>query len=146
LTVCKQAGLPLARFNQVLTGLSDLSNRIKETPGVDFNIKSGVTGGGLSQFAFKMEAAGKVRVFALLDTMTQSILKPLHDALFDLLRSLPNDGTFDQDASVKRSAEKLQKYGIAYSFDLSAATDRLPAKLTASILEKIFKIEGLGEA
>lgn len=105
-----------------------------------------MVGTGLSQLAFKAEAAGKVRVFALIDSISQSLLRPLHDACFDILRMLPNDGTFDQDASVKRSSEKVEKYGVAYSFDLSAATDRLPAKLTAAIFQDLFQIPGLGDA
>jgi hypothetical protein len=98
------------------------------------------------QFAIKEEPAGKIRVFALVDSVTQSILKPLHLALFSVLRELPNDGTFDQDASVKRCAEKAQKYGCAFSFDLSAATDRLPIELTGAIIENLFSIEHLSQA
>ena len=95
------------------------------------------------QFAIKKEAAGKIRVFALVDSITQSVMKPLHLGLFKVLRSLPNDGTFDQDASVTRCASKAQQAGKAYSFDLSAATDRLPIGLTGSIIESIFPITGL---
>jgi len=113
---------------------------------MNLNCKRSVSGTGLSQFAIKEEAAGKMRVFALVDSITQSLLRPLHDLLFEYLRNIPNDGTFDQEASVVRSAEKFQKYGIAYSFDLSAATDRLPAKLTGAILESIVKIDGFGSA
>jgi hypothetical protein len=53
----------------------------------------------IGQLAIKKEAAGKIRVFAMVDVWTQSILKPLHLALFSFLKSLPNDGTFDQTAS-----------------------------------------------
>lgn len=98
------------------------------------------------QFAIKKEAAGKIRVFALVDSVTQSVMKPLHKALFTVLRSLPNDGTFDQDASVARCTVKAAAAGKAFSFDLSAATDRLPVSLTASIIEGLFKIPGLGLA
>jgi hypothetical protein len=84
-------------------------------------------GDGLSQFATKEEAAGKIRLFALMDAVSQSTLSPLHEALFALLRKIPNDGTFDQEASIKRSQAKAIKAKCAYSFDLSAATDRLPA-------------------
>jgi hypothetical protein len=97
-------------------------------------------------FAIKREAAGKIRVFALVDSITQSVMKPVHLGLFKILRSLPNDGTFDQDTSVTRCSIKAMQYGQAFSFDLSAATDRLPVRLTASIIESIFKIEGLGLA
>lgn len=98
------------------------------------------------QFALKEEAAGKLRVFALVDCLTQSVLKPLHDSMFSLLRIIPNDGTFDQDASVKRSRDKALEFDCAFSFDLSAATDRLPSSLSALIIERLYGIPGLGEA
>jgi hypothetical protein len=129
-----------------MSSLDSLRNIIKDNPKLTFRSKESLVGTGLSQLAFKEEAAGKVRVFALIDSISQSLLRPLHDACFDILRMLPNDGTFDQDASVKRSSEKVEKYGVAYSFDLSAATDRLPAKLTAAIFQDLFQIPGLGDA
>jgi hypothetical protein len=98
------------------------------------------------QFAIKKEAAGKIRVFALVDSITQSVMKPLHLGLFKVLRQLPNDGTFDQDASVTRCSIKAQQAGKAYSFDLSAATDRLPVGLTGSIIESLFQITGLSKS
>lgn len=98
------------------------------------------------QFATKHEAAGKIRVFALVDTVTQSVMKPLHLAIFDLLSKIPNDGTFDQDAAVERCSQKAIKYNQAFSFDLSAATDRLPVVLTGAIFESLFRIQGLSQA
>lgn len=100
---------------------------------------------GLSQFALKEEAAGKIRLFALMDSITQSTLAPLHEALFALLRVIPNDGTFNQEESIRRSQFKASQAGKAYSFDLTAATDRLPATLTAQIIECIFNKPGMGE-
>jgi len=91
----------------------------------------------LGQLAFKEEAAGKLRVFALVDVWTQSLLKPLHLTLFALLRLIPNDGTFNQDESVRRSSEKAAVSGCAYSFDLSSATDRLPIIYQSAILDRI---------
>jgi hypothetical protein len=135
----------LARWRSLVSGVESLIGQIQEL-GYKLPIKRSGFGSRLSQFAIKEEAAGKVRVFALVDSWTQSVLKPLHEALFQILRSMPNDGTFNQDASVQRSIDKAAKYGCAFSFDLSAATDRLPAHLTAQILESIFAIEGLGEA
>jgi len=93
--------------------------------------------GSLGQLAFKEEAAGKLRAFALVDVWTQSLFHPLHKGLFQLLKLIPNDGTFNQDASVTRSMEKSIKGGCAYSFDLSAATDRLPIKIQIAILNRI---------
>jgi hypothetical protein len=61
--------------------------------------------------------------------------------LFDLLKSIPNDGTFDQDASVQRSKEKAEKSQCAYSFDLSSATDRLPIIFQSAILDRILPVK-----
>jgi hypothetical protein len=99
---------------------------------------------GLSQFAIKVEAAGKIRLFALMDSVTQSVLAPLHKAMFALLRIIPNDGTFDQEGSIRRSMQKAIKSNCGFSFDLTAATDRLPVILTAIIIEVIFLFTGLG--
>jgi hypothetical protein len=57
---------------------------------------------------FKQEAAGKVRVFAMVDAWTQFLLGPLHSSLFKLLKTFPTDGTFDQLAPIRR----LQSMGI----------------------------------
>jgi len=97
-----------------------------------------VPSGRIGQLSFKEEAAGKVRVFAMVDIWTQSVLKPLHDAISDILRSLPNDGTFDQAAAVKRCFAKVKSSGFSYGYDLSAATDRLPISLQVSVLSAIF--------
>nr|UPW42217.1 MAG: putative RNA dependent RNA polymerase [Inner Mongolia grassland mitovirus 7] len=94
-------------------------------------------GFNIGQFAFKEEAAGKLRVFAMVDLWTQSLMKPLHDSLFSVLRKLPNDGTFDQNASFDRAVVKSHLSGCCFGYDLSAATDRLPLVLQVSILKPL---------
>lgn len=94
--------------------------------------------GYFGQFSLKEEAAGKLRIFAIVDSITQNLLSPLHQFMFSVLKKIPNDGTFDQEASIKRSQEKAVKSNCAFSFDLSAATDRLPVSLSRKILSKIF--------
>lgn len=92
-------------------------------------LTSGLRLGSLSE---KIEAAGKVRVFAMTDVWTQSVLRPLHDGLLRVLQSLPQDGTYDQLAPIRRLYDLgHQEF---YSFDLTAATDRLPIKLQIQIL------------
>lgn len=86
----------------------------------------------------KHEPAGKVRVFAMVDIWTQNVLKPIHDAMFTFLKTLPNDGTFDQWASVQRCVEKAKRYKVSYGYDLSAATDRLPILIQSNLLNIIF--------
>jgi len=91
----------------------------------------------LGQLSFKKEAAGKLRVFAMVDVVTQSLFRPLHDLLFSILRGFPNDGTFDQSAAFARAVEKSKVTGHCFGYDLTAATDRLPIILQVSILKSI---------
>nr|WAY16617.1 putative RNA-dependent RNA polymerase [Binucleate Rhizoctonia mitovirus 7] len=85
----------------------------------------------LGRLALKHEPAGKIRVFAMCDAWTQWVLEPLHDWLFDTLRFIETDGTFDQ---MKPVISKVNKFPCAFSLDLSAATDRLPIALQVELL------------
>lgn len=89
----------------------------------------------LGRLGLKEEAAGKIRVFAMVDCFTQWLMNPLHKYLFGILRTIPMDGTFDQ-------MKPLNKVPFGerplYSFDLSAATDRLPISLQKALLSKVF--------
>ena len=98
----------------------------------------------LGRLAFKEEAAGKLRIFAMVDVITQSIMKPLHDHLFDFLRLLPNDGTHDQEKAFEYAKELASKYSASYGFDLSSATDRLPISSQESLLNGLFNSENFG--
>jgi len=98
----------------------------------------------LGKLSIKLEAAGKARVFAITDALTQSVMKPLSDAIFKLLRTLPMDGTFNQSAPLDRLVQ-LAKNGeipeqdrVFYSYDLSSATDRLPMQIQKDILGLYF--------
>lgn len=68
----------------------------------------------------------KPRVFAILDSLTQTILGPLHDDLMNLLRSIPEDCTFDHNKVATKAkllkAQHHKEYGFA---DLSDASDRI---------------------
>lgn len=87
---------------------------------------------GLGKLSFIPEPAGKIRVVAMVDSLTQMILRPLHDAVFEILRKIPQDGTFDQVAPAYRLAAK--KFKALWSYDLSAATDRFPVCLQQALL------------
>ena len=41
----------------------------------------------------KVEPAGKVRLFMIMDSLSQRLLHPLHQWVYRLLRKLPTDGT-----------------------------------------------------
>lgn len=95
------------------------------------------------------EPAGKVRVVAITDYWTQLLLRPIHKVVFGTLRTIPQDGTFDQEACVARlrdlCSRKLREHGVeftAYSYDLSAATDRVPVHVYQELLSRIIGFEG----
>lgn len=89
------------------------------------------------KLSIKEEAAGKLRVFAMVDVWSQTILKPIEQMLAVFLKDLPNDGVYDQHASELRARSKSLLTGGSFGYDLSAATDRLPLKLQSYILDLI---------
>jgi hypothetical protein len=90
---------------------------------------------GLGKLSVK-EEPGKLRIFAMVDALTQWLLYPLHTALFSMLQKIPQDGTFNQDRPVRELIERQRKAGTSkvWSFDLSAATDRIPVLLQEILL------------
>jgi len=86
----------------------------------------------LGKLGFLPEPAGKIRVFAMVDSLTQMLLKPLHEAIFEILQKISQDGTHDQHAPAKLLAERGLKH--YWSYDLSAATDRFPISLQQALL------------
>lgn len=98
----------------------------------------------VGKLAFKEEAAGKLRVFAIVDCFTQWLLYPLHKLLFSILKRVPMDGTFNQLKPVYRLLRRKPK--ALFSLDLTAATDRLPVSIQIIILnELIQEIESFGD-
>jgi len=81
------------------------------------------------------EWGGKTRIVAQLDYWTQMALSPLHDTIAHFLKLIPSDGTYNQTLVIDKVREwsALDKSSI-HSFDLTAATDRLPITLQESML------------
>jgi len=123
----------LSHLNFWLDQVGDQLHRFKEKP---YHKHVG-------RLALKEEAAGKVRVFAMVTFWDQIALGPLHKMLFSFLRSIPNDATFDQQASVTRCMIKSSEAGCSFGYDLSAATDRLPLSLQIAIIDRI--LPGVGK-
>jgi len=66
------------------------------------------------------------------------VMAPLHDWIFHILKNLPQDGTFDQTAPIRRLQRKYSssaKKKTFASLDLSAATDRLPVSLQRILIK-----------
>jgi hypothetical protein len=87
---------------------------------------------------------GKVRLIAIPSYFLQVMFKPIHDLIFGILKSLPTDSTFDQKAGLKR----IQDIGGSRlrSFDLSAATDRVPLLIQIPVLAVLFTIHGYSKS
>jgi hypothetical protein len=77
---------------------------------------------------------GKTRVIAILDYWSQAALCPLHDSLFRILRTIPQDMTFTQGA-FKDVVRSWGEGVTLHSIDLTNATDRFPIDLIGSVLE-----------
>lgn len=86
----------------------------------------------MGKLAVVYDQAGKARIVAITNWWIQVALKPLHHALFNVLKGIKEDGTFDQMKPFNKLID--QSDGRFYSFDLSAATDRLPIDLQRDIL------------
>lgn len=88
--------------------------------------------GHLGKLSIVKDVPGKSRVVGITNYWIQVSLKPLHDSILELLRHTNTDGTFDQEGAINRLPTGP---GETYSsFDLSAATDRLPIEIQKDIL------------
>jgi len=84
------------------------------------------------------EEPGKIRVFAMVNCITQTLMYPLHKWIFDRLRAIKTDGTFNQAAPVELLIKGFKKEGqFVASYDLSAATDRLPLEIQVDLLSHL---------
>lgn len=86
----------------------------------------------VGKLSVKLEAAGKIRIFAISDYWTQWMLKPLHESLFKVLSRHPCDATFDQLGKVEEFSRR--DYSFIASYDLKSATDLIPIQLYEKVL------------
>jgi len=80
------------------------------------------------------DQAGKARIVAMPSFWIQLCLRPLHDSIFRFLKSVPQDGTYNQLGPLNLLRANPNKGHDFSCYDLSAATDRLPIDLQVSIL------------
>jgi len=91
----------------------------------------------LGRLSVKLEAKGKARVFAITDWWSQGLLYHLHTYLFQILKGIGQDGTFDQSAPLRRLRRNMESTVPVFSYDLSAATDRLPVWVQIATLRAL---------
>jgi len=87
-----------------------------------------------SRLGVSPEGGGKSRIFAICDYWTQLVLKPLHSQLASLLKLQASDCTFNQSAGVPVIKQWTQERNDLFSFDLTAASDRIPISLQERLL------------
>ncbi|QKI79963.1 RNA-dependent RNA polymerase [Erysiphe necator associated mitovirus 15] len=89
-------------------------------------------GRNMGKLSIVRDVPGKSRVVGITNYWIQVSLKPLHDAILKLLKEMPTDGTYDQEGVINRLPNgPSEKYS---SYDLSAATDRLPIDVQKDVL------------
>jgi hypothetical protein len=92
----------------------------------------------LGRLATVYNQAGKARVVAMTNYFIQCGLYPIHRYLFTLLSQIRQDGTFDQYRPLKSLVDThMSTNQVFYSFDLSAATDRLPIDFQVQVLNAV---------
>lgn len=87
---------------------------------------------------FLQEPGGKLRSIASPFRLHQEALRPLGETLYDVVKSLPWDCTFDQSKAVPHIQSHLTTGGKIHSIDLSSATDHFPLSLQMTALRAIF--------
>nr|WBU98341.1 RNA-dependent RNA polymerase [Rhizophagus clarus mitovirus 3] len=93
------------------------------------------------------EWGGKVRTVAIVDYWTQMLLTPLHNTINYFLKRIEADGTFNQEKLARRVQEWTATKDVdVFSYDLTAATDRLPISLQVDILSVLLDSTTLAKA
>lgn len=73
----------------------------------------------------------KVRVIAIGDYFSQTVLRCLHFFIFRILKTIPQDCTFSQGSFT----DKIKDWTVFHSIDLTAATDRFPIQVIYQVLK-----------
>jgi len=90
-----------------------------------------ILGKSFRRLSYFPDREDKVRVIAIGDYWSQTVLIPLHRYLFRVLKKIPQDCTFDQGSFW----EKIKGSEVFYSADLSSATDRFPIDTIGQLLQ-----------
>lgn len=81
---------------------------------------------------------GKTRIIAIYDYWSQRVLKSLHQAMFRNLPRMKADCTYSH-ISAAEWLKSIPEGTATYSFDLTAATDRIPMWIHEAVLETVLE-------
>jgi len=87
------------------------------------------------------EPGYKLRAVANPGRVFQQVLKPVGDTLYNILRHLPWDCTFNQSKGVSVIQKHLSLGGVVHSIDLSGATDYFPLEMQLHLLKKFLPLD-----
>lgn len=87
---------------------------------------------------------GKVRLIAIPDYWTQAVMKPIHQGINTLLKSLYTDCTYNQN-HFKDALDPYFNGQTFYSIDLKSATELMPSNWQAEVLKWVSESTELGD-
>jgi hypothetical protein len=137
-----------------IIGISEALKKLEEIEfpdlGEDLNKQVNKDNPVDSKLFIFQEAGGKWRVVAEVDSITQTVLNPIHNVLSSISNNLEyKSGHFDQDTAFESLFEKAKDTGFLGTCDLKSATDYLDINIQALIIDKIFnrlyELEGVGD-
>jgi len=121
-------------FSGVLKGIEPYWDIMSQMTTIDAASKNKPLVGAISWI---QDPGYKLRFVANPFRVYQKALEPLADYLYDILRSVSTDCTFDQDAGVAYAQSMIREGRVSHCFDLSNATDHLPVALADHILKRL---------
>jgi len=121
-------------FSGVVRGCEPYWEFLSATATIDAASKNKPLVGGISWI---QDPGYKLRFVANPFRCYQQALEPLADYLYDTLRMVKTDCTFDQDEGVRFAQSMLMEGRESHCFDLSNATDHLPMALADHIMGKL---------
>lgn len=83
------------------------------------------------------EGGLKARVVAMPCAGAQIAFKPLHNSIGEILKSIPEDCTFNQMKGIEWGSEQLKLGKRMYAVDLSSATDNFPLGFQKAVLDSL---------
>jgi len=123
-------------YSPLLKGLPGVTDKIHEMGSWYRRESRKFIEGG--EIHFLQEQGGKLRSVASPHLVHQLALKPLGDAIYKLVQSLPWDCTFDQSKPFAVLQQHLIQGHTIHSIDLSSATDYFPLEIQIVVLKAIF--------
>lgn len=89
------------------------------------------------QIHFIQEPGGKLRSVASPYRIHQEALRPLGKMLYDVVKDVPWDCTFDHSKALSSIQSHLERGGQVHSIDLSSATDLFPLSIQMDVLRSV---------